>query len=130
MKHDEDIKARAKPCADCGPKKLGPTAATSFDVLTKWGVSAELATTIVELGIRASEDNDPFSVLTMAMAASAERATACLEALKEAEVEVEELQKEFDSLEDTYNEAVAAFEGSYSPVDIPVPSDKEEEGDF
>lgn len=128
MKHED--KARAKPCADCGSKKLGATAAASFDVLTAWGVSTELATTIVDLGIRATEDNDPFSVLTMALAASHERTSACVEALKEAEVEVENLQKDLDQLEETYNEAVAAFEGSYSPVDIPRPGGNEEEGDF
>lgn len=128
VKHDE--KARAKPCADCGTKKVGSTAASSYDVLIDWGLSEDLASAIVELGVRATADSDQISILTVALSASHERTEACREALAEAEVEVEKLQKDLDELEETYNEAVAAFEGAYSPVDFPRESGKEEEGDF
>lgn len=113
---------REKPCADCGQKKMGgaakgATAASSYDALLGLGASPETAALVVELGIHATEDSDPLSVLSLALAAAAEREGACTEALKEAEVEVEKLQEALDDLENSYNTLVESVEGTYSPLD-------------
>lgn len=105
---------RTKPCADCGQKALGVTAATTLDVLEEWGISPEDGATIVELGVRATKDSDRISVLTMALAASSERYTAAIKSLEEAELALEKAHEEIDYLEEQYNNVVEAFEGSYS----------------
>jgi len=111
-------------CTDCAKKKLGATAASSYDLLVKWGTSPELAAAIVELGVFAVEDSDQVSVLSTALSASLERVDACKEALDEAELEVGKLQEELQELENTYNDVVEAFEGSYQAT-----SKEEEVGD-
>lgn len=104
-------------CTDCAKKKLGATAASSYDLLIKWGTNPDLAAAIVELGVYAVEDSDQVSVLSTALSASLERVDACKEALDEAELEVGKLQEERQELENSYNDVVAAFEGSYSSTD-------------
>lgn len=127
MKHEE----KAKPCADCGTKtvvhrarEIGETAAGTYDVLVNWGCSEDVASRLVELGIRATPGSDKISVLTMALSASAERAVACDEAIRAYEVEMEELEKEYEDLERSYNVIAEAFEGSHSKIPI-----DEEQGD-
>ena len=85
---------KKKPCADCG----------SGSVVE----SAKLK------GIRATDAHDKVSVLAAALSASGERSRTCEEAYLE-------LEKEFDSLEASYNTLQEAFEGHYSDVGSRLP---------
>lgn len=114
---------KAKPCADCGKQTVvesaklkGITAAGTYDLLRSWGVSEQDASAAVDTGIRATDAHDKVSVLAAALSASGERARVCEEAYVE-------LEKEYETLENSYNVLQEAFEGHYSDVGNRLPKE-------
>lgn len=108
-------------CKDCADKSskaaaVNPSLVT-FDLLNgELGLSADDATYLVELGVRATPEDDALSVLGVALVASLERAKDLQTTLDQRTMALEEAEAEYERLEEDYNNLTESVEGLHSRV--------------